>query len=114
MWQLREWEMASPKDTEAYKAKIRYLASAFVDAESIAPSARHMTALLDAMNDDELIPIGVQEETSTGPVPRIAFTTSDRSTLFALSGRRFDYSRLSLEPEGSDLGEFGEFCLSAS
>lgn len=97
----------------AYSAKLRYLASTFVDAQSIMPNTGDITALLTKLDDAQLIPGTAQEVSATGVIPRIAFATPDGTLQLILLGNRFDYSKLSATPEGSDLGGFSEFCEDA-
>jgi len=97
-----------------YGLKVRYLASVFVDAGSITPTGENIAGLQKALDDNKLIPTSVREETPTGRVPRIAFATSNGEWLLALLGKRFDVSRFGNTPDGSNLGEFSNFCEEAA
>jgi len=97
-----------------YGLKIRYLASAFVDAGSVTPTGENIIGLQKALNDNKLILRSVREQTPSGPVSRIAFTTSDEEWLLAMLGNRFDLSRYGKIPDGSNLGEFSDFCREAA
>ena len=99
---------------EAYGAKLRYLASAFVDAESIVPSVTHLTELLKILGGDQLLPVAFQEVSATGPTPRLAFAAPEGNVQLILLGKRFDYSYLAGEPEGADLGPLESFCQDAA
>ncbi len=105
--------MVSQSHVATYSAKIRYLASTFVDAQSIIPNTSDMAALLAKLNDEQLIPGSAQEVSAAGVSTRIAFATPDGTRQLLLLGNRFDYSKISTTPEGADLGEFSEFCQDA-
>lgn len=96
-----------------YDSKIRYLASAFVDAESIVASATHALELLKAFESDKFLPVMINELSATGPVGRLGFRAVDGTAEIRLLGKRFDFSFVSTNPEGSDLGAFSEFCMQA-
>ena len=97
-----------------YGLKTRYLASAFVDAESITPSAENIAGLQGSLDDNKLIPTSVREQTPKGPVPRIAFSDSNGEWLLALLSNRFDLTHFGTLPDGSNLGEFSDFCREAT
>lgn len=98
-----------------YGFRIRFLASVFVDAESITATAENVTGLLQALQDKAFIPVNVQEMSSTSPVPlsRIGFATSDGGCQFTLLGKRFDFARVATVPDGSNIGDFAMFCQEA-
>ena len=106
--------MTSEAHDTLYSTKLRYLASAFVDAQSIVANTADMATLLTKIDDERLLPGSVQELSSTGTMPRIAFSAPDDTLQLVLLGSRFDYSRLATDPEGSDLGEFSAFCQDAA
>jgi hypothetical protein len=106
--------MGPRDDTAAYGAKLRYLASAFVDAQSIVPNMADIGGLLAELSDERLLPTSIQEPSSSGLVSRIGFAAEDGSVVLLLWGNRFDFARLSAVPEGSDLGDFGGFCEEAA
>jgi hypothetical protein len=95
-----------------YDLKIRYLASAFVDAESIAPNASQAIELSKALGDNYL-PLIANEPSPSGPISRLVFRALDNTAQLALLGRRFNYSLQATNPEGSDLGELSDFCAQA-
>lgn len=98
---------------DVYRAKIRYLASVFIDAESIVPNVKDIGALVPALGGDQLLPTTVQELAAAGGVPRMAFLSTGQDKQLILLSQRFDYSYVSQEPEGSDLGTFEDFCRDA-
>jgi hypothetical protein len=96
-----------------YASKIRYLASAFVDAESIVASAANALDLLKAFGSDKFLPVMINELSTTGQAPRLAFRAVDGTAEVRLLGKRFDFLFLSTNSEGSDLGPFQKFCKEA-
>ena len=96
-----------------YASKIRYLASVFVDADSIVPSPTHALEFLKTLGNDKFFPGIVNELSPTGPSPRLSFRTSDNSLRLNLLGKRFDFALTAKEGEGDDLGEFSKFCEEA-
>jgi hypothetical protein len=91
---------------EMYGARVRYLASAFVDAESIIPTAENIMGLLTAFKDKTLLPIIVQEQTAGGAKPRIAFTTTSQDRQVVVQGGRINVAYIVADPEKSDIGDF--------
>jgi len=55
----------------------------------------------------------INELSATGPVGRLGFRAVDGTAEIRLLGKRFDFSFVSTNPEGSDLGAFSEFCMQA-
>jgi hypothetical protein len=96
-----------------YASKIRYLASAFVDAESVVASPTHALEFLKTLGNDIFFPGIINEFSPTGPTPRLSFRTPDNSLRLNLLGKRFDFTLTAKEAEGDDLGEFTEFCKQA-
>lgn len=96
-----------------YDTTLRYLASLFLDAESIEPSARHITDLLRGFDDPRLLPIMAQERTPTGATARIAFRSPTGDRQLILRGNRFDFSYTSEEVDGPDIGDFASFSRDA-
>jgi hypothetical protein len=97
-----------------YDIPLRYLASVFVDAESVTTSAENVTGLLKALNDKTLLPVSVQEQSLTGSVPRIGLTTPDGEWQLALLGKRFDVTYFPNVQDKFDLVNFSNFCRIAS
>jgi hypothetical protein len=97
-----------------YTSIIRYLATAFVDAQSIIPDYQIITRLLETLNDNQLLPITVQEQSPMGVIPRIGFSSPDGRTNFILGSTRFDFF---LQPQPIDIynpDDFISFCERAS
>lgn len=93
-----------------YGIKIRYLASVFVDAGSIQPNRENIKGLQQALNDENLLPRTIRE----GVVSRMAFVTSDGEWQLNLLSNRFDLNHMANMPDGSNLGEFSDFCQEAT
>ncbi len=96
-----------------YDIKLKYLASVFVDADSITANAENITLLLKILNDEKLLPVSLQEPSITGGIPRIAFATPSGERQLLLLGKRFDYTRLLGAEEGENWGDFSVFCREA-
>jgi hypothetical protein len=96
-----------------YGSKTRYLASVFVDAESVTPNAENISGLLNALQDKTFIPMSGQEMSPKGPLLRIVFTTIDGEWQLALLSKRFDLTRVATVQDGSNLGDFSTFCRDA-
>lgn len=92
-----------------YGNKIRYLASVFVDADSITATADNISGLLEALDDENFVPVSLRELSK----PRIAFATHDGEWQLILLSNRFNISRHLTIIDGSNLGEFSDFCQSA-
>jgi hypothetical protein len=106
---------AFTKEIKMYDLKIRYLASAFVDAESIVADATHALEFLKELGNDKFLPTIFHElsPSVTIPLPRLGFRTLDDTANIMFMSNRFDYSLSSKNPEGSDLGGFTNFCQQA-
>jgi hypothetical protein len=97
-----------------YTIKLRYLASIFVDAASIAPSATNIAAVGRALRNKEFLPFAFQElSTLQAPSSRIGFRTPNGEWQLYLLHNRFDLSRHPIDLEGSNLGDFASFCQEA-
>lgn len=96
-----------------YDIKLKYLASVFVDADSITANAENITLLLKILDDKRLLPVSLQEPSLTGAIPRIAFATPSGERQLLLLGKRFDFTRLLGAGEEEDWGEFSMFCQEA-
>ncbi len=96
-----------------YDIRLKYLASVFVDADSIIANAENITLLLRTLNDEKLLPVSLQEPSITGAVPRIAFATPSGERQLLLLGKRFDYTRLLVAEEMEEWGDFSIFCQQA-
>jgi hypothetical protein len=97
-----------------YGVKLRYLASVFLDAESIEPSRASMTEVSALLGDDELMPALVEERSPAGVRTRMGFRSSSGEWQLVLASQRFDFLQLPTDASGSNLGDFSEFCRRAS
>jgi hypothetical protein len=97
-----------------FKAHLRYLAAAFVDAESVRPNQQEITDLINEFRDLQLVPAAVQEASPLGQDRRIAFVSPDSAWQIFLLGKRFQVARASKSPLGEDLGDFPAFCEQAN
>lgn len=110
---VREIRIAPPEDPNGmYDIKLRYLASVFLDAESITPQPDHITGLLRALQDDSFLPMAAAERVGTRNVRRIGLTADGGWTLI-LARKRFDLSLLPTDERGENVGDFGAFCEAA-
>lgn len=96
-----------------YDAHLRYVAVAFVDAESAKTSQKEIIKTLEELESLQLLPAQVQEVTPAGLLVRPAFTTEDQVTQLVLLSSAFQFLRVSPSPIGQDLGNFAEFCEQA-
>lgn len=97
-----------------FDAQVRYLATAFVDAESVRPNSEDIAKFISEFNFAEFVSVAVQEPSLAGQSRRIGFVSSDGSWQIFLLGQRFNVARLSSDPTGGDLGDFTEFCQTAN
>jgi len=97
-----------------YAFKLRYLASIFVNAESIVPNNKYLPNLLEQFSTDDFQLITVQEPTTQGAKPRIGFISPEQGFQFILGSSRFDFAKLPINQDGSNLGDFSTFCTLAS
>jgi hypothetical protein len=97
-----------------YAAHTRYLAVAFVDAESVRPNQEEITALLGAFPDLQLVPMAIQEVQPSGQGHRIGFISEDGAWQIVLLSKQFNVARVAKLPIGGDLGKFPAFCEQAN
>jgi hypothetical protein len=94
-----------------YDTRIRYLASVFLDANSIRATARAIAKVVDVLDDDNLLPITIEEQTLIGPsIPRLGFRSVKGDWLVTILGERFDVAHLPLDTQSSNMVDFAEFC----
>lgn len=93
-----------------YANQLRYLAVAFLDAESVRPNQGEIADLIREFPDLQLTAAAVQETTLLGPDRRIVFISQDSSWQIFLLGKRFHVARVPKHPLGGDIGKFSEFC----
>jgi hypothetical protein len=97
-----------------YAAKMRYLASIFVDAASIASSARNIEQASKALGDDDFLPFVFEGiSLAQGQSSRIGFRKSGGEWQLMLFHNRFNLTRHPTEPYGNNLGDFASFCHEA-
>lgn len=98
-----------------YGVKLRYLASAFLDADSITATPRIFSELLKIFESDRLLPVRAFEPSpEVGAVQRIGFQSQDHGLEIQLLGKRFNVLRVQISPDGKELGEFEAFCDEAA
>jgi hypothetical protein len=88
-----------------YGLRLRYLASMFLDAESIQANAKDVAGLMELFQDDQFLPVQAIENN----IPRIGFRSVEGTRNLILSGKRFDYFHLPTK-NNLDLGDFTVFC----
>jgi hypothetical protein len=97
-----------------YAAKIRYLASIFVDAWSITSSMQNMAEVSRALGDENFLPFVFEEiPISQEQSSRIGFRTATGEWQLFLFHNRFNLSRHPIDSEGNNLGNFSSFCQEA-
>lgn len=92
-----------------YTLKIRYLASVFLDAESLAPDPERISGFLEALNDEELLPVPALEKVGDSEVRRIAFSSTDTALRLVIGTNRINMSLHPTLPDGENMGELSEF-----
>jgi hypothetical protein len=97
-----------------YDAHLRYLAVAFVDAESVRPNQQEIADLLHAFSDLQLIPVAAQDASLSPLDRRTGFVSQDNAWQIVLFSKQFHVARVSREPLGEDMGEFSAFCEQAN
>jgi hypothetical protein len=96
-------------------SKVRFLASAFLDAASIGPDdAELMTEILTALGDKRFMPIPAFEEIAGRRVPRIAFNTPNDGWRIVLASKRFDVALHPTTRDSANMGDFKDFLTTAS
>jgi hypothetical protein len=113
-------------DLNKYLRPVRYLASAFVNAQGLTANTQNVGKLLGALgqhlDDEQMLPTTIQEPTPSGPRPRIGFVSPEGTKFLTLLTTRFDYteqSQLDLaedapSEEAKALGDFEVFCDQAA
>ena len=96
-----------------YDFKIRYLASVFLDADSITAEPELTMSVLEALKDKRFIPFPLFEENEERRVQRIAFISPKDGFFLRFGGDRFDLSLMPTEGR-KNIGEFADFCEEAS
>ena len=97
-----------------YSIKIAFLASVFVDADSITANPDNVTGLLQALKDKTLVPITIHERSEELiSLPRIGLMTPGGGNRLVLLGKRFDFARVATDFGSSDLGDLSSFCQEA-
>jgi hypothetical protein len=97
-----------------YNTHLRYLAVAFVDAESVRPNQEEITNFISEFRDFQLVPMAIQESTPLGQDRRIGFISHDNAWQILLLGKQFHVARVANHQLGADLGEFSVFCEKAN
>ena len=89
--------------------KLKYLASVFLDADSITPDTRDVTGLIQTIKDSNLLPFLAQENST----PRMGFRSLDNETRLLLLSKRFIYEKIRSSPSEKDIGDIEAFCKEA-
>lgn len=97
-----------------YYSHHRYLAVAFVDAESVSPSIKDIAALMGAFAPIEVIPSSLVEQTPAGSKNRVGFISQDNVWQINLLGTGFQVAQVASDPLKDHLGDFSVFCSEAS
>lgn len=97
-----------------YYSHHRYLAVAFVDAESVSPSVNDIAALMGAFAPVEVIPNSLVEQTPVGSKNRVGFISQDNVWQIGLLGSGFQVAKMASDPLKDHLGDFSAFCSEAS
>jgi hypothetical protein len=92
---------------------VRYVAGAFVDASTLAPTAQDVTELLLQLGDNELLPSMVNTLSSIGLGQRLTFQSADGLRYLLLGPNRFDVAHHAPLPLVHGLEDFRQFCLDA-
>jgi hypothetical protein len=97
-----------------YEVSTRFLASAFVEAGNITPKGKDIAALSGSFDEDDFLPILAEEFSPTGTKQRIAFRTPNGEWFLMVQGERIDLTKNPTSIDGSNMGDFGDFCKSAN
>jgi hypothetical protein len=98
-----------------YDAHLRYLAVAFLDAESVRPNQEEITDLISEFRDFQLTPVAIQDSTGLlGQDRRVGFVSHDNAWQIVLLGKQFQVARVANHSLGADLGTFSAFCEKAN
>ena len=99
-----------------YGLKLRLLASAFLDAQSVTMNSDDIAELQRRFKNPNLMPVPIQEQSLSGVNTRIGFITPNGEWRIVLLGSRFDVSWhpvVQLEEKKQE-PSFEEFCTIAS
>ena len=105
-----------------FDIKLKYLASVFVDADSITHESKYITDLQKELKEEGFVPLQVFEGPGPGVTisshgivkPRIGFHNPDKGIHLVLQGTRFDYSKQPLLSSVKEMGEYSDFLKEAS
>jgi hypothetical protein len=101
------------KDLQLYSSHQRYVAVAYVNAESDSLSFQAITELMNAFGHIQVLPTNITEQTPSGPKNRVVFTSEDGWQI-ALLGKAFQIIKVPANPLTDRLGNFSDFCQQAS
>ncbi len=96
-----------------YDIKLRYLASVYLDADSIIPNARIISELQQKINDGRFMPTTAFEQQQDKRIHRIGFHIPNEGFLLVLATKRFDYSWTPFDREDMGKESLEHFCLEA-
>ena len=97
-----------------YDIKIRYLASVYLDADSLVPTTDLVAAIHKSLGDERFTPTTVLEDANGKKIARIGFVIPDIGWQLVLSGKRFDLSTQPTSMSGENMGVFSDFCKEAA
>jgi hypothetical protein len=92
----------------------RYLAVAFIDAESVKPNKQERDEFVETFKSLNLLAVGVQSNKAGNVEPRVGFISPDGSWRVLILGDQFHVTHTAVDPLGEDLGPFNEFAATAS
>jgi hypothetical protein len=96
---------------DMYSSHVRFVAVAFLDAESLQPGPKEVTDLMTRFGEPLFLPSTALEQAPGGVVSnRMIFQSQDSKWRIAFLSRGFEVSLLSADPFEEHLGDFGAFC----
>lgn len=97
-----------------YSSHHRYLAVAFVDAESVSPNVQDIAHLMTEFAPIEAIPNPVTEQTPAGSKNRVVFISQNDLWQIAILSKEFQVAKVASNPLKDHLGDFSDFCEQAA
>jgi hypothetical protein len=100
-----------------YGFKIRYLASVYLDIDSLVPEKSLISDLLTSLDDERFFSLQVLEMPDVpggSPKPRIGLSNQKDGYDLVLLGKRFNFVMAPLPPDGKNMVELDKFCSEAA
>jgi hypothetical protein len=96
--------------------RLKYQASAFVQASDIRPTPENITTLIGLLQHMELVPSTFQELGPSSPAPQVRprFSSPNNEWNILFASNRIDIEKNPTSPDGSNLGDVSEFCAQAT